>query len=86
MSKITVDWSKLPDWVKAVAMDQDQEWCAFSCTPIKGIATWFIPDEVPQTCAEVNDLTEEIQQVIHVDSSSEPIGWKDSLILRPTCL
>lgn len=86
MKKITVDWSKFPDWVKAVAMDRDQEWCAFSCTPIQGTTFWYPSDEVHQTYADVADLTEEIQKAIQVDSSSEPLDWRDSLVFRPTNL
>lgn len=67
-----IDWSKQPDWCKAVAMDEDGLWCRFEMLPRASACMW-LRGSAAGFC-----------QPMHPSESPQFDGnWKESLCVRP---
>jgi hypothetical protein len=72
-AKPTIDWTKLPEWVKWVACDESGIWWAYKNKPEIGNKVWFTHTE----------MHEHFYAIEKQFTPSFSVDWKDSLIERP---
>lgn len=69
-----VDWSKYPEYVKALAMDADRDWWWYTHRPNKSARRYVLSDEYPFAM---------MRCLRRIDHPKFFGSWEDSLCVRP---